>query len=764
MRALVYVSNDLVLLPNSEVRFEIESSLDKRFFDLVENTALKEVIIVNSFDKSDFPDVTMLPNIGVLAKLSFYMDVPNGKRKVTLIGEERINVNDYQMLDDDEFYTARYTNVNEKLVRNVNLKNLLLKNLKKYIKTLPYVSNSVLSKIDMIDNLNDLTDLIVSFLPFDFDKKIRYVAEIDAEKRSTMLLKDMSEDLKYAVLEEKIDKEVNEKLDKNQKDYYLREKINVIEKELNVNNGVLSENDKLKKSVKKLKAPKNIKERANLELNRYLAAGVNSPEASTIRDYLDWILNIPWNKYTKDNTDFNDVINSLNNSHYGLKKVKERILEYLAVKQNTNNLKSPIICLVGPPGVGKTTLAMSIGEALHRNVTKISLGGVSDEAEIVGHRRTYIASTPGRIIEGLRKSKSMNPVFIIDEIDKMTRDIKGDPASSLLEVLDPNQNSHFVDHYLDEDVDLSKVMFIATANYIDKIPYELLDRLEIIEIPSYTEYEKKDIAKNYIIPKALESVNLTMLNVEFTDDAILDIIRYYTKEAGVRELERKINEILRKIVKKLLTDKSKVSYKVDSDMIIELLGNHKYIYNSTIKNKTPGIVNGMAYTEFGGDILPIEANYFDGSGRLILTGNLGDVMKESAEIALSFIKANRKKYNINLDFSKIDVHIHVPEGAIPKDGPSAGCAITTVLISLFKGVAIPSDVAMTGEITLTGFVIPIGGLREKIIGALRSGIKKIYVPSTNKSDIEELDKKLTDKIKITYISKYDDLYKKLFKD
>ncbi len=763
MHSLVFISNDLVLFPNTEIRFDIDSSYDKHFFDLIENSALREVIIVNSYDTSVFPDVTMLPNYGILAKLSFFMDMPNGKAKVTLVGEERVEVSGYEKLDDENIYTCSYKNVNEKIIKNDNLKDMLIKRLKKYIETLPYVSNSVLGKIDLIDNLNDLTDLIASFLPFSLDKKMYYLEEKDAEKRGVRLLKDMNLDLKYARLEEKIDKEVNDNINKNQKELYLREKINAIEKELgDEDDGNI--NDKLKKKVKNLKAPKNIKERAKLELNRYLQTPKNSPEASVIYDYLDWILNIPWNKYTKDNNDFTDVERELNNSHYGLKNVKERILEYLAVKQNTNSLKSPIICLVGPPGVGKTTLATSIGEALHRNVTKISLGGVSDEAEIVGHRRTYVASTPGRIIEGLRKSKSMNPVFIIDEIDKMTRDIKGDPASSLLEVLDPNQNDKFVDHYIDEEVDLSKVMFIATANYIDRIPYELLDRLEIIEIPSYTEYEKKDIAKNYIIPKALDSVNLTIVNVQFTDDAILEIIRYYTKEAGVRELERKIEEILRKIVKKLLIDKTKASYKIDVKMVNELLGNRKYNYNSTLKNKTPGIVNGMAYTEFGGDILPIEANYFEGNGKLILTGNLGDVMKESAELALSFVKSKAKEYKIKKDFSKIDVHIHVPEGAVPKDGPSAGVAITTVLISLFKEYAVPGNIAMTGEITLTGTILPIGGLREKIIGALRSGIKKVYVPKSNKSDIEELDKKLTSSIKIEYVSKYDELYEKIFKE
>ena len=375
MRSLVFISNDIVLFPNTEIRFEIDSSFDKHFFNLVNDSTLKECIVINSLDKTSFPDVTMLPNIAVLAKLTFYMDMPNGKCKVTLLGEERVNAFDFQMLDGENIYTCKYTNMNEVIERDNNLKNLIIKSLRKYINALPYVSNSVLSKIDLIDNLNDLTDSIVSFLPFDNDKKISYVYENDSIKRSKMLLKDMSLDLKYARLEEKIDKEVKESLDKNQRDYYLREKIKTIRKELGDDSD--DSTDKLKNSVKKLKAPKNIKERASYELKRYIGSNINSPDSSVIRDYLDWLLNIPWNKYTKDNNDFEDVSRILNESHYGLTNVKERILEYLAVKQNTNSLKSPIICLVGPPGVGKTTLAMQVGEALNRKVTKISLGGVS---------------------------------------------------------------------------------------------------------------------------------------------------------------------------------------------------------------------------------------------------------------------------------------------------------------------------------------------------------------------------------------------------
>lgn len=759
---IIFVSNDIVLFPNSEVRFEIDNSYEKDLFKLIDSTT-KDVLIVNPYENVNFPDVTMLPKIGVLARLNLVMDMPNGKTKITLLGLRRVNVFNYA-ISDSMVYTANYNDIETPKVVDEHYKNILIKALDRYVSKVPYVSNSVMSKIDFMDNISDLTDLIISFLPFDMDKKKSYILELDSYKRCKMLIEDMKDSIKYVELEEKIEKEVDKELDDSQREYYLRQKISVIQKELGDVGSKDSEINKLKKKFNRLKCSPKIKSRIKLELNRYENTPSNSPEITLIRDYLDWMFALPWSTFTKDNNNFVDVMNTLNDSHYGMKKVKLRILEYLAVKKNTNSLKSPIICLVGPPGVGKTSLALSIATALNRNVTKISVGGINDEAEIVGHRRTYVGANPGRIIQGIKRAGSSNPVFIIDEIDKMRKDIKGDPASSLLEVLDPAQNSHFSDHYIEEDFDLSKVMFIATANYIEQIPYELQDRLEIIEVPGYTEYEKLDIAKNYIIPKAMDECGLTLLNVQFSDDAIMDIIRYYTKEAGVRELQRKIASILRKIVKKLLTNKEIVSYYIDSAMIYELLGKKTFFYNVIEKEKRIGVVNGMAYTIFGGDVLPIEATYYKGSGRLILTGSLGEVMRESASIALSYVRAHATDFGIDINsLLENDIHIHVPEGAVNKDGPSAGITITTVLISLFKNQAVSSNLSMTGEMTLSGKILPIGGVREKVIGSHRAKIKTIYLPKDNQYDLDEIDDDIKKDIKFVFIDNYVELYNLLFK-
>ena len=476
------------------------------------------------------------------------------------------------------------------------------------------------------------------------------------------------------------------------------------------------------------------------------------------------MLNLPWNNYTKDNEDLTKVKSILDNSHYALDEVKERILEYLAVKQNTNSLRSPILCLVGPPGVGKTSLALSIAKSLNRKTAKISVGGINDEAEIIGHRRTYIGANPGRIIQGIRKAGTANPVFIIDEIDKMTKDIKGDPASSLLEVLDPEQNNKFSDHYIEEEFDLSKVLFIATANYIEQIPYELKDRLEIINLSSYTEYEKLDIAKRHLIPKELEEHGLTPLQVQIEDSALMTIIRNYTKEAGVRELERVIATLFRKIVKKILLEKDCSFYNIDEEIITEFLGKKKYLYIDNNTKEEVGVVNGMAYTIFGGDILPIEATLYKGKGNLTLTGSLGDVMQESCRIALSYIKANLKEFGIKPELlEENDIHIHVPEGAVNKDGPSAGITITTALISLFTNKKVPKDISMTGEITLRGRILAIGGLKEKIIGAHRAGVKKIFLPQENEKDLDEVTEDIKKDIQFIFASNYRELYKKIFK-
>ena len=625
------------------------------------------------------------------------------------------------------------------------------------------MGNAILSQLSGIDTLTDLCDLIVSFLPIKYVDKKKYITTVEPILRAKYLIEDMNRDLKFVELEQRIEAEVERELNESQKEYFLREKIKLMQKELGEGNHKDSEIERLTKKVAKLKCPSKVKEKIKRELDRYEGVSSNSPEVGMIREYLDWMINLPWNNYTKDTDDLVKVKRILDSSHYGLEEVKDRVLEYLAVKQNTNNLRSPIICLVGPPGVGKTSLALSIAKSLNRNSAKISVGGINDEAEIVGHRRTYIGANPGRIIQGIRRAGTTNPVFIIDEIDKMTKDIKGDPASSLLEVLDPEQNNKFSDHYIEEDFDLSKVMFIATANYFDQIPYELRDRLEIINISSYTEYEKLDIAKNHLIPKELEEHGLTTLQVRISDESIMTLIRNYTKEAGVRELERIIATLFRKIVKKILLSKDGVFYDIDDAMIEEFLGKKKYLYTETTESDDIGVVNGMAYTVFGGDILPIEATLFKGKGKLTLTGSLGDVMQESCHIALDFIKSNMDKFDIDEKlFEENDIHIHVPEGAVNKDGPSAGVTMTTALISLFSNKKVNKNIAMTGEITLRGRVLGIGGLKEKVIGAHRAGIRKVFIPCENEKDLDEIPEDIRNDINFISVKNYMDIYKNIF--
>lgn len=761
-KLLVLIVNDMVIFPNNEVRIEYDNSFDKQMIEIVDNIEDNLMLIVNPIDNEEI-DVTSFPKYGVLGRLKLKMNVPNGKTRIVIEGLERVSIS--SLVFDGNFYKADYQEleISESDEEN-NYFTILVKALENYISKVPYMGNAILSQLNGVDNLDELCDLIVSFLPLKYEDKKKYIVTINPIDRCKLLIADMNRDLKFVELEQKIEAEVDKELNDSQKEYFLREKIKLMQKELGEGNNKDSEVEIFNNKVKKIKCSSKVREKIKREIERYDSLNSNSPELGMIREYLDWMINLPWNNYTKDTDDLIKVKSILDSSHYALEEVKDRILEYLAVKQNTNNSRSPIICLVGPPGVGKTSLAISIAKSLNRKVSKISVGGINDEAEIVGHRRTYIGANPGRIIQGIRKAGTTNPVFIIDEIDKMTKDIKGDPASSLLEVLDPEQNSKFSDHYIEEEFDLSKVMFIATANYVEQIPYELRDRLEIINISSYTEYEKLDIARNHLIPIALEEHGLTPLQVQISDEAIMILIRNYTKEAGVRELGRIIATLFRKIVKKILLNKEEIFYNIDEKLIEEFLGRKKYFYMDNTNKDEVGVVNGMAYTVFGGDILPIEATLFKGKGDLILTGSLGDVMVESAKIALNYIKSNMALFGIESKlFSENDIHIHVPEGAVNKDGPSAGVTITTTLISLFTRKKISRYVAMTGEITLRGRVLGIGGLKEKVIGAHRAKINKIFIPRENEKDLDEIPLEVKKDINFVIVDNYNDIYNELFK-
>lgn len=761
-KLLVMIINDMVIFPNNEVRIEYDNNYDKQMVDIVDKIEDNLMLIVNPINDDNI-DVTSFPKYGILGRLKLKMNVPNGKTRIVIEGLDRVEISSYEEFGN--YFKANYNPIEfgEDTEEERAYFKILVKSLENYISKVQYMGNAILSQLSSADNLSELCDLIVSFLPLDYSSKKKYITTIDSISRAKYLIEDMSRDMKFAELEQQIEAEVEKELNDSQKEYFLREKIKLMQKEIGEGNNKDSEVQKFRKKVSKLKCNSKIKEKIKRKIDRYDNLNSNSPELGMIREYIDWMVNLPWNTYTKDTSDLESVKDILDSSHYALEDVKDRVLEYLAVKQNTNNLRSPILCLVGPPGVGKTSLALSIAKSLNRKTAKISVGGINDEAEIVGHRRTYIGANPGRIIQGIRKAGTANPVFIIDEIDKMTKDIKGDPASALLEVLDPEQNNKFFDHYIEEDFDLSKVMFIATANYIEQIPYELRDRLEMINISSYTEYEKLDIANKHLIPREMEEHGLTSLQISFNDDAIMYLIRNYTKEAGVRELERVIASLFRKIVKKLLLSKEKFFYVIDKNLIIELLGKPKYSYVEKLDDSDIGVVNGMAYTIFGGDILPIEATLFKGKGNLVLTGSLGDVMQESCHIALDYIKSNMDIFGIDCNlFSDNDIHIHVPEGAVNKDGPSAGITITSTLISLFTKRIVSNKIAMTGEITLRGRVLPIGGLKEKVIGAHRANIKKVFIPVENERDLDDIPENIRNDIEFIKVKNYMEVYKELF--
>lgn len=603
----------------------------------------------------------------------------------------------------------------------------------------------------------DIADILANLLPMPVDQKQKVLETLELNERLKMVLDAVNEEKEIADIDKHLQEEVRKSAEKNQREYFLREKLKAIKTELGENPESSDSEESLLKRLESGQYPEHVKTKVRAELKRGEMMPSSSLEASLIKSYVELMLDLPWWQRTSDNDDLENVQNILDADHYGLEKVKKRIIEYLAVKKMTGSLKAPILCFYGPPGVGKTSLARSIARALGRKFFKASLGGISDEAEIRGHRRTYVGSMPGRILNGMKKSGVVNPVFLLDEVDKLASSYKGDPASALLEVLDPEQNFAFNDNYIEEPYDLSNVMFIATANYLEDIPAPLRDRLELIEVNSYTEVEKIEIANRHLIEKQLLANGLKKEQISFTKEALSAIIEFYTREAGVRELERRIASICRKAVVDLLKDNKLSSIKVTPAVVRKYLGVEIFDNSKKEKSSQVGVVTGLAYTQYGGDILPIEVNHFPGSGRLVLTGKLGDVMKESATIALDYIQANATKYGIDSKmFKERDIHIHIPEGAVPKDGPSAGVTMSVAIISALTGRQASSEVAMTGEVTLRGNVLAIGGLREKTIAALRSGIKTVLIPDENKKNVDDLAKEVKENLKIIYVKNVDE--------
>ncbi len=737
----VIATRGVLIFPGQDVMIEV--GRDKSISAVEEAMAYfdGQVFIVSQKDVLvDDPKVNDLFGMGSLCKIKS-MKKKEGFLRVTFSGVQRASV---IRLSDDERMLFATIKPEDDIVGDTLEEMALVRQIAKGLEQITNIGQSfppeVFSQLTKGVSAVTLADQVAQYFPMNLDERQALLEELVLNQRLLMIISNLKKEKELTNIEQGINEKVRERIEENQREYYLREKLRAIKEELGDVPNSTDDMENLRRLVEDNPYPENIKKKALEEIQRYEMLPSSSGESGVIRTYLDWLLNVPWWQESQDNEDLVAVRAVLDKDHFGLEKVKDRIMEYLAVKTMTKSLNAPILCLVGPPGVGKTSLAKSIANALNRNFVKASLGGVRDEAEIRGHRRTYLGSLPGRIIQSMKKAAVVNPVFLIDEIDKMASDYKGDPSSAMLEVLDPEQNAMFSDHYLEEAYDLSKVMFIATANYLEDIPAALRDRLEIINLSSYTEDEKVNIATAHLIPKQAALNGLKPKQFNIADKVILHIIRNYTREAGVRQLERHIANLCRKSVLAILKD-GKKSITVTDKLMMEWMGKEIFEYGKKEKDNQVGVVTGLAYTSFGGDVLPVEVTTFEGKGRLIVTGQLGSVMKESTEIALGYVKSNAKKYNIDPKFFEgNDIHIHVPEGAVPKDGPSAGITLTTALVSALTHREVYSDLAMTGEVTLRGNVLPIGGLKEKSLAAHRVGITKILIPKLNMKDMDDLPK------------------------
>ncbi|ACD23304.1 endopeptidase La [Clostridium botulinum] len=751
----------LTIFPNIVAHFDVGR---KRSIAAIEEAMLnnEEIFLVTQKDPEiEDPEREDIYDIGTLCKIKQILKMSDNTIKVLVEGVKRGKIVEY-IADDNEYIEGSIEFIEQEIEINEELEAYIKLLDEDFIELLKISDDNyvdIIRSTEPLDDPSGFVDIIASYSVTEDDIKQEVLETIDIKKRIEIVLSRVKIETDILKIQNKLSKKVKKHIDEEQKQFYLREQLKAIQEELGMDDEEKKEINKYETLLNKTKLPKQVKEKVQYELSRLKSTSSSSSEGNLIKSYLDWVFNIPWNKQTKENIDIIKAREVLDNEHYGLEDVKDRIVEYLAVKQISKNSKGPILCLVGPPGVGKTSIAKSIAHSTNRKYSRISLGGMKDEAEIRGHRKTYVGAIPGRIAYALKEAKTMNPLILFDEIDKISSSYKGEPSDALLEVLDSEQNKTFRDNYLELDMDLSKVMFIATANSLETIPRALLDRMEIIEVSGYTYEEKFNIAKNHLIPKVFEEIGIKFDKVEFEEEAINEIIEGYTRESGVRGLTRNLNSIIRKALAEMLSENLS-NIIIDKSKVEKLLGKRKYEFDKIDKEDKIGVVTGMAWTAYGGDTLPVEVMAMKGSGKLELTGKLGDVMKESAKAAYSYVRANADKFQIEENFYKNkDIHIHAPEGAVPKDGPSAGVTMVTALVSALSGKKVKHNIAMTGEVTLTGRVLPIGGLKEKSLAAFRAGIDTIIIPKENEKDIEKIPNSIKNKLNIIPVSQVNEVLK-----
>src|SRR5215813_12609130 len=753
---------DIIVFPHMVVPLFVGRQKSIKALEEAMNKQKYVLLAAQREAKTNDPTEEDIYRVGTLGTVVQLLRLPDGTVKVLVEGKKRARVLRY--LDETEYFLVAAEEIDEQCEKTTEVEALIRSvnsTFENYVKLNKKIPPEMIMSVAAIDDPARLADTIVAHLGIKLEDKQALLEIITPAERLEKVLGYMRSEIEILEVERRIRTRVKKQMEKTQKEYYLNEQMRAIQKELGEKDEFKNEIQEIEEKIKQKKLSAEAREKVEKELKKLKMMSPMSAEATVVRNYIDWILSLPWNEFTDDKLDITEAERVLEEDHYGLEKVKERILEYLAVQSLVGKIKGPILCLVGPPGVGKTSLGRSIARATGRKFVRVSLGGVRDEAEIRGHRRTYIGALPGKVIQSMKKAGSGNPVFLLDEVDKMSTDFRGDPSSALLEVLDPEQNNAFSDHYLDVDYDLSKIMFITTANNLERIPRPLQDRMEVIRIAGYTELEKLNIAKKYLIPKQLDANGLKAENVTFPDAALLSLIRHYTKEAGVRSLEREIAAVCRKVAVEVVKKDVSAHVRVTSKVLTSYLGPQRYRFGKADAEHKIGVSTGLAWTDLGGELLSTEVQVMPGKGKLIITGRLGEVMQESATAAMSYVRSRAEELGLEREFyQKVDIHIHIPEGAIPKDGPSAGITMATALVSALTRIPVRHDLAMTGEVTLRGYVLPIGGLKEKVLAAHRGGIKKVLIPAENEKDIREIPAVILKSIEIELVEHMDQVLRK----